>query len=524
MAKWHALMEYVQFPLKILFAATLMLGVGNALINPNIAYLWEIDNEIIIMICEMLRYSGGFLIKLFPLLVFLVVLNRKFEDSAPVFIGFVSYMIISLVVLFLENSDAASYFYDNLLGIRISFDSSSIFKEAVRIPYNTGIFSLLAAYGITMYSYLKSRHYTMHGLLSFIDHDAWAMILCAFFSILCGIVFAYGWPLVIHIINYFYEFLASDLLNPMNLFLYGISERLSAVFGLQDIQRNAFWLSELGGSATDNFGVLYQGDVNTWYAYQNLHIVTANTGYLITPYYVINLFVIPGFLLGYFSLVHSGKDKRRYFPFFVLALALSILSGNPFPMEVLMLILAPMLYVCYLFTVGFLYAGCEMLGAAIGFWFKGSLNATTGTLMIANPGSFMDLLPSFRNPDLQYSLSIVIALGIVALVVFFFATRLYFSRFAIGLFQFRNVHEISERVIDALGGLENIRAVTSTPDKLTIALNQRDKVNFEQLREEGAYLILESKEGYLIRLGNLSTIIAKDIKKRLKKKQKQADA
>ena len=145
MAKWHALMEYVQFPLKILFAATLMLGVGNALINPNIAYLWEIDNEIIIMICEMLRYSGGFLIKLFPLLVFLVVLNRKFEDSAPVFIGFVSYMIISLVVLFLENSDAASYFYDNLLGIRISFDSSSIFKEAVRIPYNTGIFSLLAA-------------------------------------------------------------------------------------------------------------------------------------------------------------------------------------------------------------------------------------------------------------------------------------------------------------------------------------------------------------------------------------------
>ena len=288
MAKWHALMEYVQFPLKILFAATLMLGVGNALINPNIAYLWEIDNEIIIMICEMLRYSGGFLIKLFPLLVFLVVLNRKFEDSAPVFIGFVSYMIISLVVLFLENSDAASYFYDNLLGIRISFDSSSIFNEAVRIPYNTGIFSLLAAYGITMYSYLKSRHYTMHGLLSFIDHDAWAMILCAVFSILCGIVFAYGWPLVIHIINYFYEFLASDLLNPMNLFLYGISERLSAVFGLQDIQRNAFWLSELGGSATDNFGVLYQGDVNTWYAYQNLHIVTANTGYLITPYYVIN--------------------------------------------------------------------------------------------------------------------------------------------------------------------------------------------------------------------------------------------
>ena len=48
----------------------------------------------------------------------------------------------------------------------------------------------------------------------------------------------------------------------MNLFIYGVTERLSAIFGLQDISREAFWFSELGGSATDSFGVLYPGDVN----------------------------------------------------------------------------------------------------------------------------------------------------------------------------------------------------------------------------------------------------------------------
>ena len=522
MARWHSLLEYFQFPLKILFFATILLGVGNSILNPNITYLWNVENEIVIMICEMMRYCGGFLIKIFPLLVFLVVMNRKFEDSAPVFIGFVSYIIISLVILFLENTDAASYFYDNLLGIRISFDSTSIFKEMVRIPYNTGIFSLLAAYGITMYGYLKSRHYTMHGILSFIDHDAWAMILCGLLSVACGIVFAYGWPLVIHIINYFHEYLAGDLLNPMNLFLYGMGERLSAIFGLQEIPRNAFWLSELGGTATDNFGVLYQGDVNTWYAYQNLHIVTANAGHLITPYYIINLFLMPGFLLGYYSLVHSGKDKRRYLPFFILALALSIVCGNAFPIEVMMLILSPMLYVLYLFTVGFLYAGCEMMGAAIGFWFKGSLSSTAGTLMVANPGSLLDLFPCFRNPDLTYSLSVIAGFGCAVFILFFFATRLYFGRFAIGLFHFSDANEVSDRIVKALGGLDNIRTITSTPDKLTVALAQRDKVSFDQLREEGAYLIQESKEGYLIRLGNLSTIVAKTIKKRLKKKEKAA--
>ena len=72
-------------------------------------------------------------------------------------------------------------------------------------------------------------------------------------------------------------------------------------------------------------------------------------------------------------------------------------------------------------------------------------------------------------------------------------------------------------MIEALGGLNNIRSVSSTPDKMTVALHHRDKVNFNLLRQEGAYLILEAKEGYLIRLGNLSTIIAKEIKKELKR-------
>lgn len=509
MAKWHAMLEYIQFPLKVLFFATILLGIGNSIINPNISYIWDVKNEVVILISEMMRYSGGFLIQIFPLLVFLVVLTRKFEDSVPVFIGFVSYVVLSLVVLFLQNNDAPSYFYGNMLGIQISFHADSIFEEVTRIPYNTGILSLIVSYLITMYSYLKSRHYSMHGILSFIDHDAWAMILSVFFSVLAGIVFAFGWPLVITAINYFYNYLAHDLLSPINLFLYGITERISAVFSLQDIPRSAFWLGELGGSATDNFGIPYLGDVNTWYAYQNLNIVTTNAGHLLTPYYIINIFLIPGFLLGYYSLVDSKKDRRRYFLFFVIAIMLSVICGNSLPMEILMLILAPMLYIVYLLIVGLLYAGLQMAGVSIGYWFQGSL-------MVANPGSLLDLVPFFRNPDMSYSFGVMFGIGFVVMVIFFFATRSYFKHFAVSLFNMGNRKEIARRVVEALGGLENIRSLTSTPDKITVALNHRDKVNFDSLREEGAYLILESLDGYLIRLGNLSTIVAKEIKKQLK--------
>lgn len=504
------MLEYIQFPLKVLFVATILLGIGNAIINPNVAYLWEVKNEIVIIICEIMRYSGGFLIRIFPLLVFVVVLTRRYEDSVPVFIGLVSYIVISLMILFLNNNDAPSYFYGNMLGMQISFDSESVFGEVVKIPYNTGIFSLLAAYGITAYSYRKSRHYTMHGTLSFIDHDAWAMLLSIMLSVVAGIIFAYGWMLVILIINYLHQFLAKDLINPMNLFIYGITERISAIFGLQDISREAFWFTELGGSATDSFGVLYPGDVNAWYAMQNLQIVTTNAGHLITPYYVINIFLIPGFLLGYLSMVKEKKDRKRYYLFFIIAILLSIICGNALPMEIFMLALAPMLYVIYLLTVGFLFAGFQMLEVAVGYWFKGSL-------MVANPGSMLDLLLYFRNPEMSYAFSMMATVGIIVMVLFFFATRVYFSHYAIGLFNFSNRHEICKRVVEALGGIGNIRSVTSTPDKMTVALNYRDKVNFKQLRQEGAYLILESKEGFLIRLGNLSTIIAKEIKKELKR-------
>lgn len=509
MTKWHAMLEYVQFPLKVLFVATILLGVGNAIINPNVAYLWEVNNEIVIMICEIMRYSGGFLIRIFPLLVFVVILNRQYEDSVPVVMGIFSYIVINLMILFLNNNDAPAYFYGNMLGMQISFNSESIFGEVVKMPYNTGIFTLIAAYFITRYSYRKSRHYSMRGLLSFIDHDSWAMLVGMGISVIVGVLFAYLWPLVIFLFNYLFELLARDLINPMNLFLYGVLERISAVFGLQDIPREAFWFTELGGSATDNFGVLYAGDVNAWYAMQNLQIVTSNAGHLITPYYVINIFIIPGFLLGYYSMVKEKKDRKRYFLFFVIAILLSVICGNALPMEVFMLVLSPMLYVLYLLVVGFLFAGFQMLGVAVGYWFQGSL-------MVANPGSMLDLLLYFRNPDMSYAFSMMATVGIAVMVLFFFATRLYFGHYAIGLFSVNNRREVSKRVIEALGGLDNIRSVTATPDKMTVSLNQRDKVNFDQLRQEGAYLILESKEGYLVRLGNLSTIIAREIKKALK--------
>ena len=59
MSKWHSLLEILQFPLKMLFIGTLLLGIGTAVLNPNVTFLWQIDHPVLIQVFELLRYMGA---------------------------------------------------------------------------------------------------------------------------------------------------------------------------------------------------------------------------------------------------------------------------------------------------------------------------------------------------------------------------------------------------------------------------------------------------------------------------------
>lgn len=502
MAKWHSLLEFLQFPLKILFIATLMLGVGSAITNPNVAFLYNVSSPMVIRICEILKYGGGILINLFPLLVFLKILARKFEANVPVVLGFVSYVIINITMIFFVKTTYDSFFYKEFLGISVNFDNLKILGASGDIiPYNVGILSLIAAYLITMMCYKESRHHSIYGIFQFIDHDSWACVMIILLSAVCGFAFAWIWPYVIQLMNYFFDLIAADRANPINLFLYGIFERFSAILGLSDIPRSVFWFSERGGSWINEFGMKFYGDVNIWTAQKNNSIVNTTTGSFITPYYVINMFLIPSFYIAYYSLCSNSKDRKRYLFFFVIAIGLSFICGNPLPAEVLMLILSPLLYLGYLVIVGLLYAFLHIMDIAIGYHFSSSL-------LIAAPGSSLDLLQYLRSPALAGSIQTLLFVGLFVGIVFYFLTRTYFRRYAFGLFDIDEPSEYYAQVVVAFGGIDNITNIDSTPDKLVVDVKQRELVDFAKLQELGTYLILESKNGYLIRLGNQSTMIA----------------
>ncbi|MGL5978529.1 MAG: hypothetical protein ACRCZJ_06010 [Erysipelotrichaceae bacterium] len=506
MIKWHSFLEYIQFPLKVLFFATMLLGVGNIIINPNVSFLWSIQTDWIIRLSELLRYLGGFLYTMFPLFVFIKVLTRKFEDSVPVYVGLFSFITLLITMTFFTNAEFPAYFYQNTLGIVVDIEKITLVETG--IPFNIGIFGLLIAYYITSRLYRKSRRHNQYGLFSFVDHDAWAMIIVFITSLICGIALAYLWPLVIQGIQSLFTWIGTDITNPINLFVYGIFERLSAPLGMINIPREVFWFTELGGSWMDSFGMSYLGDVNIYSIQQSVGTFFGTAGRFITPYYIINMFMVPAFYMAYQSMVSNKRDRRRYRIFFLLACMVSIFAGNPLPMELYILFMAPVLYIVYILMVGTLYALLSIANVMIGFGFS-------GMLITALPGSGIDLLQYLRLPDMYSDLVTLVGIGLVFGILFYLLTKLYFKKYAIGFFELHTVEDTANDVIFALGGIENIEGIDSTPDKLMVELKDKDTVDLDTLNEMGAYLIFESKDGYLIRLGNISTIVRQEIEIRL---------
>ena len=103
--------------------------------------------------------------------------------------------------------------------MEINIPKGGIFTEGVHVPYNLGIFGLVLAYFISVRMYRRSRHYSMHGIFSFIDHDAYAMLSVIFISVLAGIMITYIWPIVIQVFLGIFTIIREDSSNPLNDFI-----------------------------------------------------------------------------------------------------------------------------------------------------------------------------------------------------------------------------------------------------------------------------------------------------------------
>ncbi len=513
MRRWHSFLEVLQQPLKMLFIAVLFLGIGNLLTNPVFNPYWVVSNEYLILLAEGLAKLGSFLIIYFPFFFFLRLVSRRNNGIVTVLIGVFGYFTFLVFTIFFADASLPQSATAPLFGLSVTSSQLSLFS-GIRYPIQTGMIGVILITVSTRLAYAQSRKKGIYGILSFVDRDTWAMILNFIYAILIAFIVSFGWTGFIRSIESLVSFIATDISNPINIFVYGVTERALSVMNLGNLIRIPFWYGNSGGTWMNIVGNSIAGDVNVWTAMISQGLVPIGSGRFITPYYVLNLFAVPGMLWGVYSIYSDRLERRRIRLFFILATGVSLFMGTLLPLEIMLVFLCPLLFVFHILFTGTLFGVFQAMGVSLGFSYSG--NPT-----IAMPGTLLEYLNYARNSKYQEAVLVIFAVGIASAIIYFFVTRIYFKYLSIDLFKGGAMKEYVDGTVEAMGGIENIKGIHSSLNRITIQVFDGHHLNLFKARELGASRIVETKAGFSLDYGPGSGMIKRGIEKQLRSTRRE---
>lgn len=503
MNKLQIYLEELQLPIKSLFVATILIAVGSFLGNPYINEILKLDHELIITTTQVLLFTGGLLIRIFPYIVFVKMLYTRNQEKNTVIVGIISYLVYLIMVLFFAPQNLPNNAYIAWINFDLGLDTLRLM--------NTGYFGLVGIYFIVKRVYKTPMFARNANFTKLLDRDTIRLFKCIIGSVVLGISFSYLFPYVIDFIYTVLRFVASDFTNPMSLFAYAGFERLTVLGGLDDIVRNEMWFSSMGGTWNSLDNVTYVGDVNIWAAQLKDSVAVigvGSAGRFTTFYYVINMFAIPAYLLAVSFTVTDKKKKRRAYLTVALGSFISAFTGIMFPIEIIMLLTTPILYIFHLFMVGFISAVLLGLSTTLGFSYLGILSA-------ANPGNLIDLIAISRKNIINQQVLIMVLFGAIIFFIYYYVTRFYYNKVAMDILNIGIKDNEVTDFIERIGGLDNIESINSLPSKVIATLKDEDNINTSGLHYQGVTKIIHAREGFILSYGPGSYMLQKEVAKRL---------
>jgi phosphotransferase system IIB component len=179
-----------------------------------------------------------------------------------------------------------------------------------------------------------------------------------------------------------------------------------------------------------------------------------------------------------------------------------------------MLINTPLVFVFHLIMTGLLFAILPSLNVFIGYAYVGSVSNV-------NPGTLIDVLIYLRNPNFTRPILILLFVGLIIALMYYFVTLTYYHKGAVGLLIPNQKEVLVEELVDAIGGLKNIKLMNASVSKVIIQVNDRNKVDFKKIHHR-VHKIVDTKAGYALSYGSSSYMIYVDITNRLKEVLKSA--
>ena len=515
MKRWYKLYDTAKLPIRILYFAILLLSFGYIIQNDNVNIFYTFNNNFLILVSEVALKTGETLLKLLPLFFLSEYVAKRANSGAPIamaLVGYVSYLIVMMVFTVGTYPNEA---YATM--IDLSFDASSfpISSTGVRYPLNTGLFGILAVGFITRFAYIKSRNRSSYSLLNFVSKNTAGFIYVVVGCSLLGFISAYLYPFVYLFFNEVIKTIGKSINDPLNLAIYGALDIIMMIMGMPDLIRSPFWFSALGGSYQTLSGQTILGDVNIWNYLRNAKGVTntfVGCGRFITPYYILNIFVIPAIYLALFVSITDKKDRARKVPLFLVLTISSILCGNPLPLEYFLLFTAPLLLFIYILMTMGIFALTTKLSLFLGFSYSGS------STMYALPGSFPDYIINLRDPMLYDTVIGIALLGLGLAIFAFIIAYIYYHYLSYDLLQSGKKKQFLNSLYQAVGGFDNIITSTGSLLRINLVLKDLEAVDYSHIALLGTRRTVETKEGITLDIGSAAIYISKEINKQIKEK------
>ncbi len=500
--------ESCKTPIRVAYFAFVLIAFGFLVQNPNVNIFYTFRSSIILFIAELALRIGEFTVMNLPIIFMLNFVCKRAHNASPVVMSLIGYFTFLVTTMLLSPQNLGSQAYMSGSGI------GSIFNVATgsRSPLETGMIgSFLVAYA-TRAAFIFSRHRSNYSLTNLFSRDMAGIVYNFIFCFLLGVLVSYSYPFLYSYLQRTIAFIGSDLSDPMRIGLYSILDRVLSILGLGNIIRYPFWFTAAGGSLSNTMtGQSILGDVNIFNYVKDTNSAYVGAGRFITPYYVINMFMIPGIYLGTLCSVSDKKDRNYLWIMFVVAILLSIAAGNPLPVELLMLLTSPLLLIVYLLLIGLVSEFMVSHGVYLGF----SGNVTN--ILTAMPGSFADYIINIRNASLAYSLRSIALIGAVAFLICFLMTWLYYRFIAFDFVKTGKGDEFVRLLIDSAGGIDNIIDAGAGLFKLNVYLKEPERISIEKIQDTGVHRVSETRDGLSFEIGTSSYAIARRIKKQLKK-------
>ncbi|MCD2383562.1 PTS transporter subunit EIIC [Borreliella burgdorferi] len=517
-------------PIALLPAAGILLGIGGAFTNETMIQAYGLEEvlgkgTVANSILYLMKYTGEVIFANLPLMfaAAIPIGLAKVEKGTAALAGVVGFLVMHQTIngiLYIQGITPESASLKALL--ELGMPETAATAKSQEYTSVLGIFSLqmsvmggLIAGFVAVFLHNRFHNIQLPTFLAFFGGTRFVPIVTTMAMFVVGIFLTFIWPFIQGAMTSFGRIVEQSGL--FGTFAYGAIKRSLIPFGLHHIFYLPFWQTAVGGTLEIN-NELISGAQNIFFKQladpNTVHFEVAKGTRFFSGEFVVMIFGLPGAAL---AMYHTSKpeNKKNVASLLLSASFTSMLTGITEPLEFAFLFAAPALYYfIYVPLFGLAYLLTHLLNVGVGLTFS---------------GGFIDM---FLFGILQGN-SKTNWIAIPILGIFYFIGFYFIFKFAIMKFNLKTIgredeemektmmssektslSETASKVLDGLGGKDNITYIDACASRLRVNLKQIEVIKSDTyFKNLGASGILKKGNSVQIVFGGLSDNIKMEIDK-----------